>query len=483
MPRPQPLCWIDSKAPEASLLNEQLTLLGFDTCVGPDPAWSDGPLCRLTFAADGVANDDKVECAPWVVLGELDGTPTRPPQAQLPWPVPLDTLQAVLAPMKSRWHGERLRQENRGLIGSSPALEGVRHEVAQVAPTDATVLILGETGTGKEVVARMIHMLSERADKPFVPVNCGAIPGELLESELFGHEKGAFTGAITQRKGRFELAQGGTIFLDEIGDMPFSMQVKILRVLQERKFERVGGSTSFDADVRIVAATHRDLLSMVDDGKFRQDLYYRLNVFPIQTQPLRALRDDLPEIANALVERLNRDGRPAPELTDAVVSVLKQHDWPGNVRELANVLERIGILAADRPARVADLPAHLQHLGPAEPEPTPVARQEAAQPVDPQADRQTDYRTTERLDPDPRSIWSLTENIGPRLPLTPEEVEDCDLTLPEDGISLKSQLEAIEQAWIQAALAQADAVVARAARLLGIRRTTLVEKMRKYQIG
>lgn len=473
MPRPQPLCWIDSKAPEASLLQEQLTLLGFDPRTGPSPPGPDAPMCRLTFAAEGaIEATGSAAQAPWVVMGELDGVPPVPPQAQLPWPVPLDTLQAVLAPMKSRWHGERLRHENRGLIGSSPALEGVRHEVAQVAPTDATVLILGETGTGKEVVARMIHMLSERADKPFVPVNCGAIPGELLESELFGHEKGAFTGAISQRKGRFELAQGGTIFLDEIGDMPFSMQVKILRVLQERKFERVGGSASFDADVRIVAATHRDLLSMVDEGKFRQDLYYRLNVFPIQTQPLRALRDDLPEIATALVERLHRDGRPAPTLTAGVISALSEHDWPGNVRELANVLERIGILAGDRPARVADLPAHLQHLGPSEPAP----EHSAEAPTERSAGMA-------RMDPDPRSIWSLTENIGPRLPLTPEEVEDCDLTLPEDGISLKSQLEAIEQAWIQAALAQADAVVARAARLLGIRRTTLVEKMRKYQIG
>ncbi|KTG17347.1 MULTISPECIES: sigma-54 dependent transcriptional regulator [unclassified Guyparkeria] len=466
MPRPQPLCWIDSKAPEATLLAEQLALLGFETVTGSEPS-ADSPMCRLTFAADGPV--DRAD-PPWIVLGTLEGTPATPPQAQLPWPVPLETLQGVLSPMKSRWHGERLRRENRGLIGSSPSLETLRHEVAQVAPTDATVLILGETGTGKEVVARMIHMLSERAEKPFVPVNCGAIPGDLLESELFGHEKGAFTGAITQRKGRFELAQGGTIFLDEIGDMPFSMQVKILRVLQERKFERVGGSVSFDADVRIVAATHRNLQSMVDEGKFRQDLYYRLNVFPVQTQPLRALRDDLPEIAGALVDRLRREGRPAPELTDPVLGVLRQHDWPGNVRELANVLERIGILAPDRPARVHDLPAHLHHLTPAE----PVASAPAETTVESAA---------EAMDPDPRSIWSLTENIGPRLPLTPEEVEDCDLTLPDDGISLKSQLEAIEQAWIQAALTQADAVVARAARLLGIRRTTLVEKMRKYQIG
>ncbi len=469
MPRPQPLCWIDSQAPEASLLGEQLSLLGFDarTRSANDAEPPDRPMCYLTFASDEVPQSiDR----PWIALGEIGGTPSRPPHAQLPWPVPLETLRAVLAPMKSRWHGERLRQEQRGLIGSSRSLEMLRHEVAQVAPTDATVLILGATGTGKEVVARMIHMLSERADKPFVPVNCGAIPGDLLESELFGHEKGAFTGAITQRKGRFELAQGGTIFLDEIGDMPFSMQVKILRVLQERKFERVGGSTSFDADVRIVAATHRDLLSMVDEGKFRQDLYYRLNVFPIQTQPLRALRDDLPEIAEALVQRLNREGRPAPELSPEVLSVLQQHDWPGNVRELANVLERLGILAGGRAARVADLPAHLQHLTPAE-------------PTGASSEIERQQTPSERFDPDPRSIWSLTEGIGPRLPLTRDEVEECDLTLPDDGISLKGQLEAIERAWIEAALTQADAVVAKAARLLGIRRTTLVEKMRKYQIS
>ncbi len=480
MPRPQPLCWIDSQAPEASLLGEQLSLLGFDARMrSANEADSPGsPMCCLTFASDGAPRSlDQ----PWIALGELGATPSQPPHAQLPWPVPLETLRAVLAPLKSRWLGERLRQDQRGLIGSSRALETLRHEVAQVAPTDATVLILGETGTGKEVVARMIHMLSERADKPFVPVNCGAIPGDLLESELFGHEKGAFTGAITQRKGRFELAQSGTIFLDEIGDMPFSMQVKILRVLQERKFERVGGSTSFDADVRIVAATHRDLLSMVDEGKFRQDLYYRLNVFPIQTQPLRALRDDLPEIASALVQRLNREGRPAPELSPDVLSVLQQHDWSGNVRELANVLERLGILAGDRPARVSDLPAHLQHLTPAQ---TTSVAPDAAPGVSAGASSATEppLAPSERFDPDPRSIWSLTEGIGPRLPLTREEVEECDLTLPDDGISLKGQLEAIEMAWIKAALAQADAVVAKAARLLGIRRTTLVEKMRKYQI-
>jgi len=448
-------------------LAEQLALLGFESVTGSEPD-TDTPMCRLTFASDSPVDRDD---PPWIVLGHLTQAPPRPPQAQLPWPVPLETLQGVLAPMRSRWHGQRLRHENRGLIGSSASLESLRHEVAQVAPTNATVLILGETGTGKEVVARMIHMLSERADKPFVPVNCGAIPGELLESELFGHEKGAFTGAITQRKGRFELAQGGTIFLDEIGDMPLAMQVKILRVLQERRFERVGGSVSFDADVRIVAATHRDLRVMVDEGSFRQDLYYRLNVFPIQTQPLRTLKEDLPEIAQSLLDRLRRDGRPATELTPPVLDLLRRHDWPGNVRELSNVLERLGILAPDRPARVHDLPVHLHHL-----ESVPL---ECGWAVETAASVAGDAP----FDPDPRRIWSITERMGPRLPLTLAEVEDCDLTLPEQGISLKAQLEAIEQAWIRAALTQADAVVARAARLLGIRRTTLVEKMRKYQVG
>lgn len=474
MARSKPQCWIDAHDPEhqsVRLLAEQLALLGFDAFTQPDRLdCADNrslALCRLSINAPGP--NPEVEL-PWIVLGDLEAKPSHlTPAAQLPWPCDLQTLQAILDRFWANRKVDMLAEENKGLIGSSEPVEQIRHEVAQVAPTDATVLVLGETGTGKEVIARMLHVLSNRADKPFVPVNCGAIPGELLESELFGHEKGAFTGAINQRKGRFELAEGGTIFLDEIGDMPLSMQVKILRVLQERRYERVGGTHSFEADVRIVAATHRDLLDMVEQGDFREDLYYRLNVFPIYTRPLREIQADIPAIAQALSERLSREGRPAPRLSDEVLLALQQHRWPGNVRELSNVLERLGILAPDRPAEMQDLPPNLR-----------VESQTVAQPPGPAAEHGADAVVE---DVDPRSIWSLTQDLAPRLPATPEDLEYCEIDLPEEGIELKQQIEAIEQAWIREALYRSDQVVAKAARLLGIRRTTLVEKMRKYQLN
>ena len=212
-------------------------------------------------------------------------------------------------------------------------MRAVRDLVAQVAPSDASVLVIGETGTGKELVARSIHELSARAAGPFVPVNCGAIPAELLESELFGHEKGAFTGAIATRQGRFELAAGGTLFLDEIGDMPLEMQVKLLRVLQERTFERVGSTATLTADVRIIAATHQDLEALVDAQKFRMDLFYRLDVFPIKTPPLRERAADIAGlITHALSKLPEAEGL---SLTDAAIEKLGQYAWPGNVRELS----------------------------------------------------------------------------------------------------------------------------------------------------
>lgn len=472
MARSKPQCWIDAHNPEhqsVQLLAEQLALLGFDAFTQPDRVdCADNrslALCRLSINTAGPNPDVEL---PWIVFGDLAEKPADlTPSAQLPWPCDLKTLQSILDRFWANRKVEMLAEENKGLIGNSEPVEQIRHEVAQVAPTDATVLVLGETGTGKEVIARMLHVLSNRADKPFVPVNCGAIPDELLESELFGHEKGAFTGAINQRKGRFELAEGGTIFLDEIGDMPLAMQVKILRVLQERRFERVGGTHSFEADVRIVAATHRDLPAMVEQGDFREDLYYRLNVFPIHTRPLRELQPDIPAIAQALAERLAREGRPAPRLTQTVLGALQQHHWPGNVRELSNVLERVGILAPDRPAELQDLPPNLRIEAPA-PEAPPQSAPAARAVVE---------------DVDPRSIWSLTQDLAPRLPATPEELEYCEIDLPDEGIELKSQIEAIEQAWIREALYRSDQVVAQAARLLGMRRTTLVEKMRKYQLS
>ncbi|TVP53687.1 MAG: sigma-54-dependent Fis family transcriptional regulator, partial [Halomonadaceae bacterium] len=215
----------------------------------------------------------------------------------------------------------------RSLVGTSRSVQQVRQLMSQVADKEVSVLITGESGTGKEVVARNLHYHSRRRDKPFVPVNCGAIPAELLESELFGHEKGAFTGAISSRAGRFELAEGGTLFLDEIGDMPLNMQVKILRVLQERTFERVGGNKTQHADVRIVAATHKHLEDMIEEGNFREDLYYRLNVFPIEMPALRERVEDIPLLINELIARMETEKRGSMRLNSAAIMSLCRHDW------------------------------------------------------------------------------------------------------------------------------------------------------------
>ncbi|RMD79163.1 MAG: sigma-54-dependent Fis family transcriptional regulator, partial [Gammaproteobacteria bacterium] len=252
--------------------------------------------------------------------------------------------------------GRRSPELFRSLVGNSRAIREVRRLIEQVAPTEATVLILGESGTGKEVVARNLHYYSPRRHKPFVPINCGAIPKELLESELFGHEKGAFTGAITARQGRFELAEGGTLFLDEIGDMEMAMQVKLLRVLQERVFERVGSNKPIRADVRIIAATHRNLEQAIADGRFREDLYYRLNVFPIEMPPLRERREDIPLLIQELITRLEHEKRGSVRLTQAAVMALCQYHWPGNVRELANLVERLVIMHPFGVVDVGDLP-------------------------------------------------------------------------------------------------------------------------------
>jgi len=223
-----------------------------------------------------------------------------------------------------------------------------------VAPTGATVLIEGETGTGKELIARAIHMHSERRHKPFVKVNCAAIPAELLESELFGHERGAFTGALAQRIGRFESADGGTLFLDEIGEMPLHLQTKLLRVVQEQEFERVGGSRTIKVDVRIVAATNRDLKAMVEENRFRADLYYRLAVFPLNVPPLRERREDISVLTRYFVQKhARRMGRNIKSIPTHAMEALTNHDWPGNIRELQNVIERSVVLSSGPELRVA----------------------------------------------------------------------------------------------------------------------------------
>lgn len=343
-------------------------------------------------------------------------------------------------------------------VGQSPRVCEIRHLIAQVAARDVSVLITGESGTGKEVVARALHQNSSRRDKPFVPVNCGAIPAELLESELFGHEKGAFTGAISSRAGRFELADGGTLFLDEVGDMPLPMQVKLLRVLQERQFERVGGSRTLEVDVRIITATHKDLEAMISSGEFREDLYYRLNVFPIEMPPLRERISDLPLLIHEFSRRLQEQGLAAMQFLPDAMTSLQQHPWPGNVRELANLLERLAIMHAGGVIGVSELPAKFRHIE----EPDPQRYDEAQPPVNLMPD-----------DPDQHST-------PVKSPLATSAV---GLQVLQSGLDLKAYLETTEQQLIEQALDQSGQVVARAARLLGIRRTTLVEKMRKYEMA
>ncbi|MCZ4252014.1 sigma-54 dependent transcriptional regulator [Pseudoalteromonas shioyasakiensis] len=349
-----------------------------------------------------------------------------------------------------------------GLVGETEAVKDVRFLIEQVAKTDANVLILGESGTGKEVVARNVHLLSKRNTGPFVPVNCGAIPGELLESELFGHEKGAFTGAISARKGRFELAQGGTLFLDEIGDMPLQMQVKLLRVLQERSYERVGGTKPIQADVRIIAATHRNLEEMIEKGDFREDLFYRLNVFPIENPSLSERADDIPLLLKELMRRVNEQSGTTAKFTERAIQSLKEHAWPGNIRELANLVERMVIMFPDKVVDVPDLPAKYRYI-----------EVEAYEPEYPEELMERDAFN---------DIFSTGfSDYDDEEPDVPATTVDSGL-LPDEGIELKEYLAELEISLISQALERYDYVVARAAEILGVRRTTLVEKMKKYNL-
>jgi len=241
---------------------------------------------------------------------------------------------------------EEIRSDRDAMVGDSPALRRVLEQIAQVATTDSTVLIQGETGTGKELVARAIHDRSPRRERPLVRINCAALPRELVESELFGHEKGAFTGAVQQRRGRFELADGGTLFLDEVGELPLEAQAKLLRVLQEREFERVGGTRSLRTDVRVIAATNRDLQTQVAAGAFRSDLYYRLNVFPIAVPPLRGRRDDIPRLVQHFAAKAARKlGKTLEGIAPTFIEQASAYDWPGNIRELENLIERAMIMS------------------------------------------------------------------------------------------------------------------------------------------
>ncbi len=330
----------------------------------------------------------------------------------------------------------------RSLVGNSRAIARVRRMIEQVAGSEANVLILGESGVGKEVVARNLHYFSPRRGRPFVPINCGAIPSELLESELFGHEKGAFTGAVSARQGRFEMAEGGTLFLDEIGDMSLNMQVKLLRVLQERTFERVGSNKSLSANVRIVAATHRNLEEAIKEGKFREDLFYRLNVFPIEMPPLRERADDIPLLVNELIQRIEHERRGSVQIAPQAVVALTQYRWPGNVRELANLIERLAILCPNGTVEIEDLPEKYHVPGMV-----------------------------------PRRIAPAGATAVPVSSLAPAA------RLPSEGMDLKEHLNTLESSLIRQALDESNGVVAAAAKRLGLGRTTLVEKLRKYDLA
>jgi len=332
-----------------------------------------------------------------------------------------------------------------GPTGNSPAVQTLRRLISQVAEFDTTVLILGESGTGKEVTARAIHQQSPRHKQPFVAINCGAIPADLLESELFGHEKGAFTGALSARKGRFEMAEGGTVLLDEIGDMSLPMQVKLLRVLQERSYERVGGNQTLRCNVRIIAATHRNLMERIAEGKFREDLFYRLNVFPIQMPALRERSSDLPALVQTLCAQLASTNRGQVSFAPEALQAMAEYDWPGNVRELGNLIERLAVLHPEQIIRVQDLPPR--------------------------------YRGEEKTLTLP--VGSLHDKLIAPLPLVPQGI--CP-QLPDIGLNLREHMFCIETSLIHQALERSQGVVSQAAQLLGLRRTTLVEKLRKYGI-
>jgi transcriptional regulator with GAF, ATPase, and Fis domain len=302
-------------------------------------------------------------------------------------------------------------------------MEEIYRVIGKVADSGATVLIQGESGTGKELLARAIHYNSSRADRPLVPINCGAIPHDLLESELFGHVKGSFTGATTSRAGRFEVADGGTLFLDEIGEMSPDLQVKILRVLQEQQFERVGGTKTLHVDVRIIAATNKDLEEEVAAGRFREDLFYRLNVVPITIPPLRDRGSDIPLLINHFLDQQNALRGTHKQISDDARTILNRYPYPGNVRELENLIERLVILGDGDVIDVGDLPEKIRATGPT--------------PTKPVA------------------------------------------ALPPEGIALKEFLEEVEHHLVDQAMARADGVKSKAAKLLGLNRTTLVEKLRK----
>jgi sigma-54 specific flagellar transcriptional regulator A len=391
------------------------------------------------------------------------------------------------------------------LIGQSQAMRDTRSLIKTLAPSLSSVLIQGESGTGKELIAQALHAQGPRRSGPFVPINCGAIPRELLESELFGHRKGAFTGAVGERMGRFEMANGGTIFLDEIGDLPLDMQVKLLRVLQERQIEPLGANKSVAIDVRVIAATHKDLEKDIAEHKFREDLYYRLNVLPVRTAALRERPEDIAELMSFFLVKFTPPGMKPLVCADNLVEALKRYPWPGNIRELSNIADRFSALYAGQTLDLFAIPEWLLPKGlaairtemPAPPPPNdlPLKSQAAAFSGDDamQALLNPPDAVTLRPAPAPMVHVAANDAIDPALAILGaigvdegNPVEDVirlamgmDPLLP-DGISLRDKLIDIERSYIEQALQRTDWNVSQTARILSLQRTTLIEKINKY---
>jgi len=361
-------------------------------------------------------------------------------------------------------------------IGKSPIADALRRLISTIANSAATVLITGESGTGKELLARSLHEQSDRLGGSFVPINCSAIPKELLESELFGHRKGSFTGAVADRIGRFELAHGGTIFLDEIGDMSLDMQVKLLRVLQERVIDPVGSTRQIPIDVRVIAATHRDLETEIQAGRFREDLYYRLNVLPVVTPPLRERSQDIPELLHFYASHFKPPHSPAIRFNATFLNALVNYAWPGNVRELTNLMDRFSTLYAGQELDIRSIPPSLLPKG--------------LVPVQAEMLLQMGPCVSQDMTPPPEVLAEMAGSGSMVDQPVPQdnEIESIIMLaqgmphLPPEGLSLKDRLAEIERNIIEQALERSQGNVSRTAKLLNLQRTTLIEKINKYDL-
>lgn len=440
---------LDSDAKRAKSLAERLEFLDYEPIIA-DAAGTHGdlPAADSVAAVVGPLDDERLRELAGQVRSAQPGLPflclpgAAPDAAPVErnWALELPLTRAQLERLLKRAGRYRGTERRHRLTGESVSIRQVRKLIEHVADYDTNVLVTGPSGTGKELVARTVHALSERADSPFVPINCGAIPKDLLESELFGHEKGAFTGAVSARTGRFELAEGGTLFLDEIGDMSAALQTRLLRVLAESEFYRVGGQVPIRVDVRVIAATNHDLGRAVKEGTFREDLFHRLNVIRIETPPLRERREDIPLLlAHYLGAAARELGIEAKTLSDEALTILSAFDWPGNVRQLVNACRRLTVTAPGNVIGPADIPPELGGR---------------------------------RAEAPGRQNWavSLARWAEQRL-RTPGAAPLLDEALPE-----------FERTLIRAALAESNGHRQEAARLLGWGRNTLTRKIRSLEI-